>query len=114
MVLFLDYLFEAPNISNGIDDALVDISQEVSVFAPMLLVFVFFVIFISGSTSQKRRTGTADIPMWAVVSSLSTLMIALALTLISGLINLLTLVIVVIVTIISGAWLFLDKNNKEV
>jgi hypothetical protein len=112
--MFLEYLFEVPNMTNGIDDMLVDLAHTNSIFIPMLLLFIFFVVFIGGSSSQKKRTGTADIPMWAVVSSLSTFMVTLALTLISGLVNMLTLIIVICITILSGAWLFLDKSNKEV
>jgi F0F1-type ATP synthase assembly protein I len=108
------YLYDVPNMSDGMDNALVGIAGEVSIFIPMFLFFVWLVIFLGGSQSQKRRTGSADMGMWATVSSLAVLMITLALTITSGLVNMLTLVIVVIVTILSGAWLFLDRTNKEI
>lgn len=106
-------LYDMPNMTDGIDDALTGIAGEVHIFMPMFLLFVWFVIFLSGSQAQKRRTGSADMPMWATLSSLATLMITLALTLTSGMINLLTLIIVVSITIITGAWLLLDKSNRE-
>ena len=108
------YLYEMHNMTNGIDDALTGLAGEVHIFMPMFLLFVWFVIFLSGSQAQKRRTGSADMPMWATLSSIATLMITLTLTLTTGMINMLTLIIVVVITIISGAWLFLDKSNSEI
>ena len=109
-----DYLYNMPNMSNGMDNALTGLAGEVSIFIPMFLVFVWLVIFLSGTQAQKRRTMTADMPMWATLSSIATLMITLALTLASNLVSIFTLSLVVIVNIICGAWLFLDKTNREV
>jgi len=106
-------LFNIPNISNGVDNFLVDTIAEVPVFTPMFLLFVFGIVLIGGMTSQKRRSGTGDLPMWVTLASLSTFMIALPLTLVGGLINILTLSIVVSVTLMSGIWLFLDRNRRE-
>ena len=80
----------------------------------MMLIFVFSVVFLEGFTSQKRRSGSADVPMWALIASLSTLMIALAMTLTAGIIQIETLSIVVAVTIFSGFWLFTSRNRNEV
>lgn len=110
----MSYLYEFPNISSGMDDALVGIFTMVPIFTPMMLFFIFLVVLIGGSSAQSRRTGTADIPLWSTIASLSTMMIALALSLISGMIQTFTLVVVVVITIISGIWLFLDRNNREV
>lgn len=107
-------IYNTPNLTGGIDDAVLDVVTEVSVFTPMFLLFVFAVVFIGGSINQKRRTGFTDLPMWATIASLSTLMITLPLSLTSGLIGLETLVIVVVVTLMSGLWLFMDKNKNEV
>lgn len=107
-------LYDMPNFSQGIDTGLVGLSSEVPIFFPMFLFFIWIVIFLGGANAQKRRTGSSDIPMWATLSSLSTLMITLGLTFTTGMINMLTLIIVVVVTIISGAWLFLDKRNNEI
>ena len=105
--------YNIPNMSGGIDATLVEMSSEVPVFIPFLLLFVWGMMFISGSTQQKRRSGFADMPLWATLSSIATLMIALALTLTTGLITGAVLAIVVTVTILSGLWLFLDKSNRE-
>ena len=106
--------YDIPNLTGGIDDVLVDVAGTVNIFTPMFLLFIFSVVFIGGVISQKRRTGTGDMPMWATIASISTLMVALPLTLISGLIQLEILVIVVVITIFSGLWLFMDKNKNEV
>jgi len=107
-------IYEAPNLTSGIDDAIVDVVTEVSVFTPMLLLFIFGVVFIGGMISQRKRTGFADMPMWATIASISTLMIALPLSLTAGLIQLEALAIVVAITLMSGFWLFWDKNRNEV
>ena len=67
-----------------------------------------------GSINQKRRTGTADMPMWATMAGIGTLLVSLPLTLRTGIINGGTLAIVVVITIFSGLWLFLDRNRNEI
>jgi len=105
--------YEIPNLTGGVDDVLVDIVGTVPSFIPMFLLFVWGIIFIGGSVSQKRRLGTADLPMWASISSLATFMIALPLTLTTGLISLATLSVVITITIVSALWLFLSKTKFE-
>ena len=107
-------LYTAPNLTTGLDSAIIDTMSAVPIFTPMFLLFVFAIVFIGGSTSQKKKTGFADIPLWATVSSLSCLMIGLALSLGEGMINLTTLVLLVVITLLSGAWLFLGQNNREI
>ena len=108
------YLYNLPNATTGFDDIAVQTVTAVSAFTPLLLVFVFFVVFLSGIARQKARNGTADYPMWSVVASLSTFMVALILTLYEGLIRLDWLVIITVVTIFSAIWLFLDRKTSEV
>ena len=107
-------IYEVPTSTSGIDNILVDTVNAVPSFTPLLLLFIFLVILIGGATKQKRRIGTADIPMWMTLASVCTLMIALPLTLTTGLISLTTLVIVVTITITSGIWFFLDRNRNEI
>jgi len=107
-------LYDTPNLTSGIDDALIDVIGEVGVFVPMLLLFVFGIVFIGGMNSQKRRVGYVDTPMWAVLSSLSTLLVALGLSLVSGGIQLQVLAIVVAITVGSGIWFFLDRSRNEI
>jgi len=80
----------------------------------MFLIFVYFTILLGGSLSQRRRSGYMDLPLWSAIASVATLVIALPLTLTFGLIDLYTLSIVSAITIVSGLWLFLDKNRNEV
>lgn len=107
-------LYPTPNLTDGIDDALIDVITEIPSFVPMLLTFIFFLVLISGSLRQQRRTGVIDFPLWLTLASVSTLMVALPMTLVSGIINLQTLAIVVTITILSGVWLFLGRGNREV
>ena len=107
-------IYTQPNLSSGIDDVVADIAGTVPIFTPMFLLFIFGTILIGGLINQKRRMGGADFPMWSTIASLSTLMIALPLTLTTGLIDLPVLAIVVVITILSGLWFFMDKNKNEV
>ncbi len=107
-------IYDAPNLTGGMDDAIVDVAQTVPSFVPSLLFFVFFVILLGGAINQKRRMGSSDIPMWATVSSIATLMVTLILTLAEGLVQPIVLPVVVVVTILSGVWLFLDRNRNEI
>lgn len=107
-------LYNQPNLTDGIDNALVSIAINVPAFIPMFLVFIYATIFIGGAISQKGRTGFADIPMWATISGISALMITLPMTIISGMLILDVLAIVVTITIASGVWLFLDRRNTEI
>ena len=107
-------LFNQPNLTGGVDQVLVNVATEVPSFIIGLLLFVFGIVFLGGTSTQKRRTGYADIPMWATMSSLATLLITLILTIKQGLISLDTLGIVVAVTIFSGLWLFLSRGRGEI
>ncbi len=112
--MFLEYLYNLPNSTEGFDAIAVEVVTAVPAFVPLLIAFVFFLVFLGGIARQKAATGTADYPMWSVVASLSAYMIALILTLYEGLIRVDWLVIVTTVTIFSGVWLFLDRRAGEV
>ena len=106
-------LYAQPNLTSGIDDALLSTAQSVPTFPVMILVFIFGMILLGGSVNQKRRTGTVDMPMWAVLAGLGTTLTALVMSLGDGIIDLTTLGIVVAVTIMSGVWFFLSKTRGE-
>lgn len=109
------YLYSLPNeTTEGIDAIGEQIVTSVPAFTPLLLLFVFFVVFLGGSARQKLRTGDADFSMWAVVASIGTLLIALVLSITAGFIRLDWLIIVVVVTIFSGVWFFLDHGKSDV
>ena len=112
-MVFLD-LYTLPNSTAGADSILVQTITAVPGFTPLLLAFIFFVIFLGGISRQKARTGTADYPMWSVTASLSTFLVALVMSLVQGLIRLDWLVIITVITIFSGIWLFLDRRGSEV
>jgi hypothetical protein len=106
-------LYEIPNATGGVDAILVNTANVVPSFFPMMLLFVFMVVLIGGSTAQRRRTGFADFPMWSVIASVSTLMITLPLTLVVGIIQIEVLAVVVAVTLMSGLWFFMSKSRGE-
>ena len=95
-------IYNIPNLTSGLDDALVNTIAEVPIFTPMFLLFIFGVVLIGGMTLQKKRIGSVDMPMWVTIASLSTFMISLPLTLRAGLIDITTLSIVVTITLSSG------------
>lgn len=107
-------LYNAPNLSAGLDEAIIGTVQAIPIFTPMLLFFVWGVVFLGGMTAQKRTTGSGDMPMWMTIAMISTLFISLSMTLASGLIQIQTISIVAIITIFSGLWLFMDRNRREV
>jgi uncharacterized membrane protein YjjP (DUF1212 family) len=112
-MVFLE-LYTLPNATSGIDAIAVQTLTAVPSFTPLLLFFIFMLVFLTGTARQKARTGNADFPQWSVVASISTLMASLVLSTISGLIQTDYLVIVVVVTILSGVWFFLDQKQSEV
>ena len=106
-------LYNIPNQTTGIDTTLIEVMGEVPAFMPSLFFFVFMVIFLGGAVAQKKRTGSSDTPMWAVIASISTLMVALPLTLTVGLVDILTLSILVVITIVSAFWFFMSRRRTE-
>lgn len=113
ILIKMPYLYTEPNLTGGMDEVIVEVVAQVPSFLIGLLLFVFGVVFLGGVSTQKRRTGYADYPLWATMASLSTLMITLILTIKQGLIGLDILGIVVAITIFSGLWLFLSKGRGE-
>ena len=111
--MIFGYIYTLPN-GTTLDTIGVQMITAVPEFTPLLLLFVFMLVFLGGSARQKARTGSADFPMWSVVGSVSALMIALLLSTISGVIQLDWLVITVVITIFCGVWFFLDHKQSEV
>lgn len=107
-------LYDLPNSTTGLDSILVQTITAVPSFTPLLLAFVFFLIFLGGISRQKIKTGSADYSMWSVVASLGTFMIAIIMTMIEGIIRLDWFIVVVVITIFSGIWFFLDRKQSEI
>lgn len=108
------YTYTLPNSTAGIDSVMTQIAQQEStmIFFPLLLLFVYFMVFLSGYNAQRKREGNADLTQWNVLASLVTLMIALLMSTI-GLINLTYLSIVVAVVILSAIWYFFTRGRFE-
>lgn len=113
-MIFLNYLYNLPNSTEGIDAIAIETINIFPAFTPILLFFVFLVVFIGGITRQKVRTGTADYSAWAIIASMATLLPALLFSVSAGFIRLDWLVIVVTLNILSAIWFFLDRKVTEV
>ena len=103
------------NLTNATtpDGILIGTAQSVSVFAPMLLVFVWFFVFLGGSKAQSDRQGYSDMPQWALLSSLSIFLMGLMMTITAGLLPLQYLIIIVGLNILCGVWFFLSRGRLE-
>lgn len=110
----MTYLYELPNATSGIDAILLQMtSGSFSFIVPMLLFFIFMVVFLGGVIRQKTRTGTADYSAWAVMGSISTLLVALVFSISAGYISVDILVLTVVLTLGSGIWFFFDRKASE-
>jgi len=114
-MIFLDYLYNLPNSTSGIDSIVLQMTEGSFYWiTPLMLFFTFLIVFIGGITRQKIRTGTADYSVWAILASIATLLPALLFSVTSGFIRLDWLVIVVSLNILSAIWFFLDRKITEV
>ena len=112
-MLFL-YLYNLTTSTSGIDTIASNTFTSVPQFIPFFLVFIFLTIFLGGISRQKARTGTSDYAMWGTVASMSTFMVALLMTLGTGIISLTQLIITLVLTLVFGAWLFFDRKPSEI
>jgi len=112
--MFLDYLYTMPNSTAGADSIFLQALSSVPMLTPMLLFFVFVVVFLGGITRQKVRTGTADYSAWAIIAAVATLLPTLLFSVSAGFIRLDWLVIVVSLNILAATWFFLDRKITEV
>ena len=105
-------IYNYPNATTP-DGILIQLFTEVPTLGPSMLFFVWVMVFLGGLVRQNLRNTYADAPQWAVLASLSTLLLSLVLTVISGYINLPTLVVVISVTVLSGIWFFMTRGRFE-
>ena len=110
----MSYLYDLPNATSGIDAIMVQTINIFPALTPLILVFVFLVVFLGGITRQRMRSGTADYSAWAIVASLATLLPALIFSVQVGYIRLDWLVIVISLNILSAIWFFFDRKASEV
>jgi len=113
-MFFLDHLYVMPNSTTGADSIFLQALSAVPLLTPMLLFFVFVVVFLGGIIRQKVKTGTADYSAWAIIASVSTLLPTLLFSVTAGFIRLDWLLIVVTLNILSAIWFFLDRKITEV
>ena len=105
-------IFNEPNFTGeGLDEALAGVSQSVPIFTPMVLFFVFCIVFITGYKRQRETTGFADAPLWGTIAGVVTSMVALTMSLKSGLIQIEILLLVVTTTIGFAVWLFSSRDR---
>lgn len=103
------------NLTNATtpDGILIGMSTSVPVFPVMILVFAWFAVFLGGSQRQSARYGYADMPQWAVLASMSILLLSLLMTVTAGLLSAAYLGIVVAITILTGIWFFMSRGRQE-
>ena len=95
-------------------DFLVELSTQVPLLFPGILVLIWFAIMGAGYASQERRTGRGNIAIWASVSSLITTTGAFILFLYNGIIGLETVIIFVVVSIFTAMWSFFSKDTDGI
>lgn len=110
----VNYIFQQPNLTNGIDDAIVDVATAVPSFSIMILLFTFFTVLVGGMTSQNRRIGYADTPLWALLASLSTFLVSLIMTLKAGILPGWVFGIVLALNVLVGFWYFMSRGKGEI
>ena len=114
-MIFLDYLYALPNSTAGPDAIVQQMTQgSFGWIVPLILFFVFLVVFLGGISRQKVRTGKADYSAWAIIASISTLLPALLFSVQLGFIRLDWLIIVISLNILSAIWFFIDRKASEV
>jgi len=108
----VNYTFSYPT---GVtpDAVLISASTAVPVFPMMILLFTWAMVFFGGIQRQNARSTYVDVPQWAVLASLSTVLLSLIMTIKEGLISLPVLMIVISVAILSGVWFFLSRGRFE-
>ena len=95
----------------GLDGTLVYVATIEPLFTKLVLFGFFLVGFLGSIFSQWRLRNRVEFPGSFFAGALSTLVVAVLMNLIDGLISLDTLIIVVIVTIISYVWLLIAKDR---
>ena len=98
--------------TTGIDNMIVDVVTAVPIFVPSLLLFIYFVVFLTGFRKQSERSSTGgDMPLWGTIAGIVTSIVALILSTREGLITLPILVMPIVITIVSAIWLFASKDR---
>ena len=95
----------------GLDGTLVYVATVEPLF-PKLMLFGFFLIgFLGSMFSQWRLRNKVEFPGSFFAGAFSTLIVAVLMSLIEGLISLQTLIITIVITIIAFVWLLIAKDR---
>lgn len=108
----VNYTYNFPNATTP-DEILVSLSSSVPIFPIMVLFFIWFVVFLGGSTRQINRIGQADIPQWSLFASISIFLVSLIMTITAGIIPLSVLAVVTAITLLNAVWFFLSEGRFE-
>ncbi len=95
----------------GIDGVLVYVATIEPLFTQLVLFGFFLVGFLGSMFSQWRLRNRTDFVASFFAGAFVTLIVAVLMSLIDGLISTFTLIIVSIVTIISLVWLLIAKDR---
>lgn len=104
--------FNMTNGSGGLEQLFIYESSQLDIFAPAILLFIFFIITLSGYFSQEKKSGRGNLSMWFAVSMLITTFLAFILFLYNGIINLATLSICVVLSILFTTWFLFDDSGN--
>jgi len=107
--------YTIPNMTGGIDETIAQVAQTVPTFLYGLLLFVFGLIFIGGSSTQKKRLGYADYPMWGLMGAIAIFLVTLLLSLTDGIVTIKGPLfgVVIGITFMFGLWFFLSRGRGE-
>ena len=63
-------IYNLPNNTTGLDGLVTQMTTgNFHWFVPIILFFVWIVVFLGGITRQKAKTGRADYSGWCIISS---------------------------------------------
>ena len=95
----------------GLDGTLVYVATVEPLFTKLVLFGFFLIGFLGSIFSQWRLRNRVEFPGSFFAAAVSTLVVAVLMNLIDGLISLQTLIIVVVITIVSYIWLLIAKDR---
>lgn len=99
------------NGSTGLEQLFIYESSQLNIFAPGLLLLIFFVIVGAGYFSQDRRVGRGNLSMWFATSGIITTTLAIILFLYNGIISLPTVIISIILSVVFTIWFLFDNTG---
>lgn len=104
----------ALNLTNKtMDEVYTNLGAVVPSFWPLVLLFEFMIILIVGAFANKRFTGYTNIMAWMCFSSFLTVISAVILNLVAGLISIQVIAIAVVLSIVSGMVAFAIEHSDN-